>query len=1033
MDNLGDTPQNRSDLFDPTQMRIKRDPVVVSNLISRIEGNALDLSPPFQRKPNIWTERDQSRLIESLLLLIPIPVFYFDAREENKWVVIDGVQRITAIARFVMDEKTLKDKLGSEISKLVLNDLEILTDLNNKTFDELEYLWQARIKETMFHSYIIESGTPENAKKNIFKRINAVSLPLHPQELRNAQHFGEATKLLADLAESDEFLKATNHRIENKRREDQEYVLRFITFTLWRDPDYEDGEDPDFAQFREDTRTGMNNLDQLLRNTMDYMNKMPFQKLEKLEEQFKRAMVAAHEIFGKDAFCKVDTGTYLNEIDPNLFEVWSVHLGQLSDDEKRQLIKKKEYLTNKYLHLLSDPDFYKAISPDPEGPRNRFEKVKEFIKEILNTPDPWENKYNVDTVVRGRIVRIFEFAAYVELEKGIEGVIPSSELSWTHQDQDPNQFFSVDDEVNVKVLKIIPKKHHITLSYKQTKPDPWKSVMEQYNVGSVVTGRIVKIVKDGAFVKLLEDDLVGLVPTSELSWAHRYQDSSQFFSKGDEINVVVRDIDPEKQRILLSHKQFVLNKYSVGAVVSGRIVGIFEFAAYVELEEGIDGLIPISELSWTKQYPNPKEFFSVGDKVDVAVLKIERKKRRIALSYKRTKPNPWEKYSVGDVVRGRIFSIIDFGAYVELEEGIVGLIHRAELSWAKQYPNPREFFSVGDEVNVVVRDIDFEGRRIRLSYKRTKPNPWENVSEKYSVGSVVQARIVKIVEDGALAKLEDDLEGVIPTSELSWTKQYPKPGEFFSKGDKVDVAVLKIERKKRRIALSYKRTKPNPWENVLEKYNVGSVVRGKIVSIADFGVFVELEEGIEGLIHISELSWTEARPQPRKFFSKGDEVDVMVLNIDREKRRIQLSYKQTKPEPWENVSEKYRVGSVVRGKIVSITDFGAFAKLTDGIEGLIHISELGPKQIQKPDEVVSIGDELDLKVINLDVKERRIGLSLKAMHNEQQHRRQRHPPRNKSDDHPTLLGDLLREELNQAASKKVNESPPTGQESEGGT
>jgi small subunit ribosomal protein S1 len=269
---------------------------------------------------------------------------------------------------------------------------------------------------------------------------------------------------------------------------------------------------------------------------------------------------------------------------------------------------------------------------------------------------------------------------------------------------------------------------------------------------------------------------------------------------------------------------------------------------------------------------------------------------------------------------------------------------------------------------------------------------------------------------------------VIPASELSWIKRQPAPTEFFKVGDAVDVMVLDIDRKKRRISLSHKQIKPDP----LQKYSVGSVVQGRIVNIVNNRASVELKDGIEGWIPESELSWTELHPNPSEFFSEGDLVDVVVLKIDRKKRRIELSYKRIEPDPWESVPEKYNVGSVVRGKIVKIRHYGAFAELEDNLNGFIHLSELAPGYIERVEDVVSVGDKLDLKVIYLNMNERKINLSLKDVHNEQQHRRQRHPPRNKSDDHPTLLGDLLREELNRAASKKVNEPPPTGQKSEGG-
>jgi small subunit ribosomal protein S1 len=328
-------------------------------------------------------------------------------------------------------------------------------------------------------------------------------------------------------------------------------------------------------------------------------------------------------------------------------------------------------------------------------------------------------------------------------------LIPHSELSWTKWSPKPGDFFNIGDEIDVKVLKIDPKEQRITLSYKRTKPDPWTSVSEKYPIDSVVRGEIVNITDSGAFV---------------------------------------------------------------------------------ELEDGFQGLIPHSELSWTKWSPKPGDFFNIGDEIDVKVLKIDPKEQRITLSYKRTKPDPWEeKYPIDSVVRGQIVGMVPFGAFVELEDGrqgliphselswtkFQGLIRRSELSWTKRSPKPGDFFDIGDEIDVVVLDIDPKKRQIELSYKRTKPDPWTSVSEKYPIDSVVRGEIVNITDSGAFVELEDGLQGLIRRSELSWTKRSPKPGDFFDIGDEIDVVVLDIDPKKRQIELSYKRTKPNPWE---EKY-----------------------------------------------------------------------------------------------------------------------------------------------------------------------------------------------------------------------
>ena len=879
--------------FNPTEIHIAQRTSSLDNLVNRLKHGELDLSPDFQRKMGIWDDGAQSRLIESLLIRIPIPAFYFDATDDNKWLVIDGVQRLTALARFVIDEQILKERYR-ELEPLKLCELEFLMDFNGKTFNELERTYQRRINETQVTVYTIEQGTPADVKYNIFKRINTGGLPLSDQEIRNALNAGEATQLLAKLARSETFLKVADSSIQDKRGLDQECILRFIAFTL----------SPD-AEYKEYEKLGFDNF---LRNTMDSLNKMPSDKRDKLEKKFKKAMEAAHQIFDKDVFRSASRRRYRGEINMALFEVWSVSLGQLSENEISKLIEEKEYLKDEFLGLMRDSDFSNSISSAsarrPKSIKVRFKKVEKLIKKILYAQDVWENieeKYPIGTIVSGKVIVIEHYWTILEIEKGVQGWIPPSELSWTKWQSVPKESFKVGDEVNVMVIEINPIKRYIRLSYKRTEPDPCEFVTEKYSVGSVVQGKIVQIVDQGAVAEL-EDSTKGFIPIAEL--------------------------EPE----------------------------------------------------YTKQV---KDVIDIGEEHNLRIIGLDENTRQIRLSLKAVHANPWE---VGSVVQGRVRNIVDYGAFVKLPYStgyrIDGLIHVSELSWTEQKPVPSEFFEIGGEVDVMVIEIDPDKQQIELSYKRTKPNPWEHILEKYSVGSVVQGKIVNIVNFGAFAELADGIRGLIPASELSWMKRSPAPRELFEIGDEVDVMVIEIDLEKQHLTLSYKQTQPDPWEFITEKYSVGSVVRGKIIKITKTKTFVELETGIEGLIPASELSWTKQKPSPSELFEIGDEVDVIVIEIDPEKRHIELSYKQTQPDPWEFITEKYSVGSVVRGKIVKIANFGVFAEIENDIEGLIRISELCPRPIQTPEEVVAVGEELDLKVIALDVKARQISLSLKDVREE---------------------------------------------------
>lgn len=498
--------------FNPTKIRIAQRTSSLDNLVNRLKHGELDLSPDFQRHKDLWNESAQSRLIESLLIRIPIPAFYFDATDDSKWLVIDGVQRLTALARFVIDEQTLRERYP-DLEPLKLCDLEFLMDFNGKTYDELERTYQRRINETQVTVYTIEQGTPADVKYNIFKRINTGGLPLSKQEIRNALNAGEATQLLADLAHSDTFLQIANSSVQDKRGLDQECILRFIAFTLFPSTGYREYEQLGFDKF--------------LNDTMAHINNMPSDELNELEKTFKKAMDAAYKIFSRSAFRRTGTfrGSYHRDINIALFEVWSVNLGRLSEDDISKLIEKKEYLIDEFQDLLVDPAFNDAITKrarDISKVQTRFEKVEELINRILQTQDPWgeENlekvirKYPIGSTISGKVVCTSYNGHHLELEEGVQGFIDASELSWTDRKPYPRNYFSEGDDVSAVVLAIDQENRLIFLSYKATKP--WELVAPaKYSTGCLVVGTIIRIANFGAFVEL-EKGITGLIHISEL-------------------------------------------------------------------------------------------------------------------------------------------------------------------------------------------------------------------------------------------------------------------------------------------------------------------------------------------------------------------------------------------------------------------------------------------------------------------------------------------------------------------------------------
>lgn len=547
--------------FDPKEIRVTRRSMTIDLLLNRLEYDELDLYPDFQREANLWTDGAQSRLIESLLLRIPIPAFYFDARNDDKWLVIDGVQRLTALARFVMNKELLKERYP-KFGSLNLKDLEFLTDLNGSNFKGLDRPLQRRIKETNVTVYTIDRGTPANVTYNIFKRINTGGMPLSDQEIRNASNPGPATKFLAELADSDAFSKATQDKLQNSRGEDQECILRFIAFTLGPEEKHKEAEKQNFDQFllyfpKSLEKYKKLGFDQFLLDTMARMNKMSSDDLKELSKTFEKAMSAAHNIFDKTAFRRAYNEKFSGRIIRALFEVWSVTLGQLSDSDIKKLIEKKQYLINEFRKVLNGR-FAGTILDQAQKVdmvQYRFEMVGKLIKECLATQNPWENiekKYPIGSTVKVKVVRIYMSCTFVELEMGLEGLIQASELSRTRRFPDPRSFFSEGDEVEVVVLEIDPIKKDICLGYKQARPYPWKDFLEKYNVGSVVQGTIVDIADYGAFVEL-EMGIDGFIHISQLQpgWTEKVEN---VVSVGQELNLKVIKINTNTRQIELSLK-----------------------------------------------------------------------------------------------------------------------------------------------------------------------------------------------------------------------------------------------------------------------------------------------------------------------------------------------------------------------------------------------------------------------------------------------------------------------------------------------
>ena len=584
--------------------------------------------------------------------------------------------------------------------------------------------------------------------------------------------------------------------------------------------------------------------------------------------------------------------------------------------------------------------------------------------------------------------------------------------------------------------------------------EAYDNSIKAFTDGEIVKGVVVDVNRDEVMIDIgFKSE--GYIPAAEFDPG---QEGVPAVQAGDEIDVyIVRREDSEGQ-IVLSKKiadqtliwDEIAAAHESGAPVQGRVTERIKGGLRVSVGS-LRGFLPASQVE-LRPIQNLEQY--VGQTLEMKVISLSKRRHNIVLSRRawleaelvQKRSEVLETLEVGQLITGVVKNITAFGAFVDLG-GVDGLLHKTDMAW-KRIHHPSDVVSVGEEIEVQVIGISQENEKISLGLKQKTADPWANIEEKYPVSSSVRGVVVNIVNYGAFLQLEEGVEGLIHVSEMAWTRRNVAPSRIVNKGDEIEAIVLEISREDKRISLGLKQLQQNPWELLEQRSPVGSKIIGRIRNLTSFGAFVEIEPGIDGLIHTSDLSWTKRGAAANEALKEGSEIEVVVLQIDAAERRVSLGLKQTQPDPWEEVPEKYKVGSVVRGKVVNLTSFGAFTKLEEGIEGLIHISELADRRIEKPEEIVSVGDELDLKVINLSPKDRRIGLSLKALLAEQERaaapdeeekpartrperpsrsRREREPRRQlpAREETVTTLGALLKEEMGKSNAENVEnvESP----------
>lgn len=501
--------------------------------------------------------------------------------------------------------------------------------------------------------------------------------------------------------------------------------------------------------------------------------------------------------------------------------------------------------------------------------------------------------------------------------------------------------------------------------------------------GEVVRGRVVNIGPEVVTIDIGYKS-EGQIPVAEF----RSRDGEVTISEGDEIEVFFDSADAEQEGVVLSRSKAeefrvwhkIEDAFANNVPIEGSIVGKVKGGLKVDI--GVSAFLPGSHVD-LRPVRDLDRF--IGRQEKFAVLKFNRSRanvvvsRRTVLEQERAtlREETLKLLEEGVILEGTVKNITDYGAFVDLG-GIDGLLHVTDMSWGR-VGHPSEMVKTGETVKVVVLKYDAKRERVSLGLKQLIPDPWLTVAERYTVEGRVHGKVVSLADYGAFVELESGVEGLLHVSEMSWTKRITHPSKLLSVGNEVDVVVLDINPDHRRISLGLKQISPNPWELVRMNHPVGSHISGKVKSITDFGVFVEVEDGIDGLAHISDLHWTKKIKHPSELFKKGDEVEAVILGVDVANERVSLGIKQAAADPWQTLAERHPIGSRINGKITSVTDFGVFVEVEDGVEGLVHISQLSTERVEKPSALFDVGTEVEAEVIHIDAREHKMGLSIKAL------------------------------------------------------
>ena len=514
--------------------------------------------------------------------------------------------------------------------------------------------------------------------------------------------------------------------------------------------------------------------------------------------------------------------------------------------------------------------------------------------------------------------------------------------------------------------------------------DSLEDANKQFDVNQIVEGKIVEINEEFVVVDVgFKSE--GAIPKNE------WEEGEEPPQIGQVIKVLIEEVEDQnileeaRNMIVLSKRKAekiiqwekMMASVQEGQVVTGTVTRKIKGGLLVDI--GVNVFLPASQVDIRR--PNDIGDY-IGRVVQCEVLKIDEARRNIVVSRRsliekqreEDREHLMAELEIGQIRKGVVKNIADFGAFVDLG-GIDGLLHITDMSW-ERIGHPSEMVAIDQEIEVKILQIDREKQKIALGLKQKQNNPWTNIAEKYPVGSTIPGEVVNVMSYGAFVKLEPGIEGLVHISEMSWTRRINHPSEMVQIGDKINVRILGVDPQGQQLSLGIKQTQSNPWDDILQRYPENSEVAGKVRNLTNYGAFIELEEGIDGLLHVSDMSWTRKISHPSEVLQKGQQIKCRVLSVDQNRRRIALGMKQLDDDPWNtSIPEKYKPGQLVRGKVTKITNFGVFVGLEDNLEGLLHISELSDNKVENPEDVVKVGDEIDVKVLRVDSDERKIGLS----------------------------------------------------------